>query len=70
MPASAISVDVSKYLNTHGKMPRGWGNWFFIVPGFGEDTGVWAQNMTYSAACRYARQRAAKNNWPRLQVQP
>jgi len=52
-------IDTTEYEFSHGKLPRGTGSWAFM---FGRN-GAWTteftpHQMTYTAACKWARQQA------------
>jgi len=73
-PASRVEVDACGYIFTHGKYPRGFGDWAFRV-GTGPkradlSPGLFRVCGTFTLAKREARRFAGSLDMPYVQVQP
>ena len=59
IPKNTVEFDTHEYEFSHGHKPRGFGAWAFVFVGHSRDI-VWAPApLTFTDACKWARERAA-----------
>lgn len=67
----AVTVSTSEFENSHGKKPRGSGNWMF---GFGNKPNAEDETLSqlgaYPQALSKAKSYAVTKNWTHLKVMP
>lgn len=65
---STVVVSTSKYAFSHGKQPRGTGDWAFLFDG--NQSPVWMLSLPYAEAKAAAVARAKQDGVTRIEVAP